>query len=330
MSETLQSLKEMLKPKNFPKDIALVLIWLAIAVLTIYVPVINESFLRIIFTVPVILFIPGYVLIAALFPNRLSEKKGIDGIERFALSVGLSIAVVPLIGLALNYTPFGIRLNPIVICLVIFTLIMVIITLIRRASLPKENQFYVPFEKVIPTVKNELFPKEQKKVEKILSIILVIAIVAAAVTTVFVIVFPKDGEKFTEFYILGAEKMADKYPSEFTAGSEQFVWVGVKNHEYRDVTYTMDVLFLNAEWDNENSTSKINKEMSYGRVEIPVADAGEYLEKYYFTMPDASYNRVEFLLYDDKNVPKESASAQEKMDAAYRDLHLWVTVAGQE
>ena len=115
----IDALAEMADPKNIPKDLIVIAVWMLLAVLSIYVPFINETFIRVIFTVLVILFIPGYVLIAALFP----EKTSIDGIERFALSVGLSIAVVPLIGLVLNYTPFGIRLNPIVISLVLFTLI---------------------------------------------------------------------------------------------------------------------------------------------------------------------------------------------------------------
>ncbi|HJJ80031.1 MAG TPA: DUF1616 domain-containing protein, partial [Methanocorpusculum sp.] len=110
----IDALAEMADPKNIPKDLIVIAVWMLLAVLSIYVPFINETFIRVIFTVPVILFIPGYVLIAALFP----EKTSIDGIERFALSVGLSIAVVPLIGLVLNYTPFGIRLDPIVISLV--------------------------------------------------------------------------------------------------------------------------------------------------------------------------------------------------------------------
>ncbi|HJJ86646.1 MAG TPA: DUF1616 domain-containing protein, partial [Methanocorpusculum sp.] len=97
----IDALAEMADPKNIPKDLIVIAVWMLLAVLSIYVPFINETFIRVIFTVPVILFIPGYVLIAALFP----EKKSIDGIERFALSVGLSIAVVPLIGLVLNYTP---------------------------------------------------------------------------------------------------------------------------------------------------------------------------------------------------------------------------------
>lgn len=317
----IDALAEMADPKNIPKDLIVIAVWMLLAVLSIYVPFINETFIRVIFTVPVILFIPGYVLIAALFP----EKKSIDGIERFALSVGLSIAVVPLIGLVLNYTPFGIRLNPIVISLVLFTLIMMIITLYRRARLSDEEKFAVPFEMVKPALKEELFPKGQGKFDKALSIILIAAIIVAAVTTVFVIAFPKDGEKFTEFYILGDGKMADDYPEKFPVNSQQFVWIGIGNHEYRDVTYTVETLLLNAEWDSATNSSVIHASMPLDRFEVSVLDNTTYLEKYYFSVPYTGYNRLEFLLYNE-TVPSASASAEEKMESAYRDLHLWIKV----
>jgi uncharacterized membrane protein len=48
-----------------------------------------------------ILWLPGYTFIKALFP-----EKELDSIERIALSIGMSIALVPIIGLLLNYTPF--------------------------------------------------------------------------------------------------------------------------------------------------------------------------------------------------------------------------------
>lgn len=315
----IDALAEMADPKNIPKDLIVIAVWMLLAVLSIYVPFINETFIRVIFTVPVILFIPGYVLIAALFP----EKTSIDGIERFALSVGLSIAVVPLIGLVLNYTPFGIRLNPIVISLVLFTLIMMIITLYRRARLSDEEKFAVPFEMVKPALKEELFPKGQGKFDKALSIILIAAVIVAAVTTVFVIAFPKDGEKFTEFYILGEDKMADDYPEKFPVNSQQFVWIG--NHEYRDVTYTVETLLLNAEWDSATNSSVIHASMPLDRFEVSVLDNTTYLEKYYFSVPYTGYNRLEFLLYNE-TVPSASASAEEKIESSYRDLHLWIKV----
>jgi hypothetical protein len=64
------------------------------------------------------LFLPGYVTVEALF----QKGRDLDGIARFALSVGLSLTLDMLVGLLLNYTPWGIRLTPIVISLTILTL----------------------------------------------------------------------------------------------------------------------------------------------------------------------------------------------------------------
>jgi len=78
-----------------------------------------------------VLFLPGYVTVQALFSGR----RELDDIERFALSVGLSLAITPLTGLLLNYTPWGIRLDPIVLSLSIYTLSMSAIATMRKYSL---------------------------------------------------------------------------------------------------------------------------------------------------------------------------------------------------
>ena len=84
--------------------------------------------LRWIFGSVFVLFIPGYVTVEALFP----KGRELDSIERFALSVGLSLALVPLVGLLLNYTPWGIRLTPIVISLTVLTVGLAVIALARQ------------------------------------------------------------------------------------------------------------------------------------------------------------------------------------------------------
>ena len=58
-----------------------------------------------------VLFLPGDAVVEALYP-RGDE---LEPLERLALSIGLSLAVVPLIGLVLNYSPWGIRLVPVVV-----------------------------------------------------------------------------------------------------------------------------------------------------------------------------------------------------------------------
>ena len=75
-----------------------------------------------------VLFLPGYSLLQLLFPKG-SE---LDSLERFALGIGISLAVVPLIGLVLNFTPWGIRLVPIVISLAAFTVIVSIGGVLRK------------------------------------------------------------------------------------------------------------------------------------------------------------------------------------------------------
>jgi hypothetical protein len=82
-----------------------------------------------------VLFIPGYVTVEALFP----KAKELDGIERFALSIGLSLALVPLIGLLLNYTPWGIRLDPIVVSLTMFSLAIAGVGLMRKFRMSFER-----------------------------------------------------------------------------------------------------------------------------------------------------------------------------------------------
>ena len=53
-----------------------------------------------------------------------------------ARASGLSIAVVPLLGGALNYTPFGIRIVPILVVLSVFTVSLAVIAGVWRQGLP--------------------------------------------------------------------------------------------------------------------------------------------------------------------------------------------------
>jgi hypothetical protein len=83
-----------------------------------------------------VLFIPGYVTVEVLF----HKSRELDEIERLALSVGLSLALVPLIGILLNYTSWGIRLTPIVISLGILTLGLSLVGLVRQFWLTMEGR----------------------------------------------------------------------------------------------------------------------------------------------------------------------------------------------
>ena len=286
--------------KNIPEDLKTVIGLVLLTDIFILIPYLSGSPLRTVLGLPMVLFLPGYALIAALFP----AKDDLDGIERIALSFGLSIAVVPLIGLGLNYTPWGIRLIPILVSLSLFTIILSFIAIYRRNILG-ENAFVIPFREIYDSIISELTSKPESRLDRILSIILVISILASVVTLAYVVVTPKQGEKFTEFYILGPEGMADGYNTELVKGDSVDVIIGIVNHEYETVNYSIAIRLDNDTIEMPESLRHIS--LSHNRAwQKPVE---------FIPAVKGSDMKLQYLLYREDN-----------MTEPYRDLHLWINV----
>ncbi|MGD0423879.1 MAG: DUF1616 domain-containing protein [Candidatus Bathyarchaeia archaeon] len=83
-----------------------------------------------------VILIPGYVMVEALF----LKSSDMDMTERVALSIGLSLTLVPLTGLLLNFSPWGITLLPIVITLNILTFGLSAIAFARRYRQSRADQ----------------------------------------------------------------------------------------------------------------------------------------------------------------------------------------------
>lgn len=280
-----------------PGDL-LAAIVLALATLAFTLTPLSSLPVRIPLGLVMVLFVPGYTLIAALFPR----EEDLDGIERLALSFGLSIAVVPLIGLGLNYTPWGIRLIPVVVCITFFTMVMASAAYLRRMSLPQEERFSIKFRESLGSIKKEIMAEDKGRLDRALTVILIITIIISVSALVYVIVTPKQGEKFTEFYILGAGGKAYDYPTHVSPGNSSTVIVGVVNHEYSLVNYTMQIRLNNATISSREMTLNHNQTW-----EQPV--------RYVLNKP-GDEQKLEFLLFRERN-----------FTAPYRDLHLWVNVS---
>jgi uncharacterized membrane protein len=106
--------------------VALVAVTLAVIPLTDAIGVLKYA--RYVLGTVYVLLLPGYATVEALYP----EERSLKPLERLALSIGLSLAIVPLIGLALNYTPLGIRLWPVTIAIALYTLTTATIALYRK------------------------------------------------------------------------------------------------------------------------------------------------------------------------------------------------------
>ncbi len=277
-------------------------LWL-IGILTILLVVViafsPSTTARIILGLPFLLFFPGYTLTAALFP----KKGSLGGVERVALSFGLSIAVVPLIGLILNFTPWGIRLAPILISLAVFIIATSGVAWYRREKLAPEERFRVLFNVRLPSWQGQSMP------DKVLSVVLVVAILGAIGTLGYVVATPRVGEKFTEFYILGPDGKAENYPTELKVGEEGRVIVGIVNHEQVRTSYKVEVWI-----SGEKAKLRIDGE---DRDEIRVElehEVGWEREVSFVPQKAGEGQKVEFVLY------KEGEPYFEE------PLHLWIDV----
>lgn len=267
-------------------------------VLILIVSFLPNNVLRIILGLPFVLFFPGYTLLAALFPRGGS----LDGVERLVFSFGMSIAVVPLTGLALNVTPWGIRLYPMLISLFIFIVFMSAISWYRGRRLLPEERIALTFETKLPSISN-LWSIQTSR-SKIVTIVLVLLIIGALGTLGYVISIPKVQDNFTEFYVLNAEGKASNYPSMVVLGQSTEVILGIVNQEHEPTIYKIEIHI-----DGENA----------GEIGAINLNDGEKWEQIVTFSPNktGSNQKVEFLLYTGI-----ATDASEK-------LAIWVNVSGR-
>ena len=295
---------------------ALLIIDILTAILVASIFYFPSSVVNIILGIPILLFFPGYALLQALFVSN--ERR--DSIELMALSIGMSIAVVALIGLGLNYTPWGISLEPALLGISSFIYLMSVIALIRRVILKRIS--------LITEFNFELPSWEGSKLNKSFSVVLVVLILCAGGLLGYIISTNKTTETFTEFYILGLNGQAQNYPSElimqggqitkvrYGVGGYQVVngWsevtMGIFSHEKQQVTYYIKIN-VDDEPVNINYDGTIIDELAL----IELRPGEKWEGEIGFAPENLGDNqRVEFLLFKgDDTTPVNS-------------LHLWVNV----
>lgn len=186
--------------------------------------------------IPFVLFLPGYAVVAALFPRRTD----LTGIERLAYSLGLSLALMPLVGLAINFTPWGIRLLPMVLSLALIIVAMAGFAFYRRERLAPDRDWAVPVRPALSAAVQRW--REQGRLAQVLAATLALVSIGFGATLVTVMVTPRGTESFTEFYVLNPTGRADSYPQRLALGEEAKVTLGITNQENQSTTYRVEVL----------------------------------------------------------------------------------------
>lgn len=295
--------------------------------------------IQVLLGVPFVLVLPGYALTCALFPgvnsdNPWSERgpvsrfypRYISGIERIVLSVGLSIFVVPLLGLFLNFTPWGVTAGPYLMALLTVVVGGALVAAVRRLLLPAEVRFVVPVPGYLRAFKHA--DRRTKLINVVIGSLLVLSLGVAGGA----LAAPGDGEQYTEFYLLtqnetSGELVSNDYPSRIAPGTSETVQVGIENQEARSMEYTMVVeaqrieavegerlVVSRSELDRYQTTLEpgestlIEQEISAGE-----EFAGERV-------------RLTFMLYT------TDVGSRPDIERAYRTTHIWIdfTAGGEE
>jgi uncharacterized membrane protein len=336
--------------RRLPADLAGAAALVVLTVLSALLPVVSETPLRTVFGLPFLLFVPGYVFVAALFPESgtpgeadadggtsdADDRSGIDGIERVALSVGTSIAIVPLIGLVLNFTPWGIRLVPILVGVSAFVLAGIAVATVRRWDLPEEEQLRVPYRGWIAAGRGGLLDPDGRG-DAALNALLVISILLATAGVGYAVAVPNQGEQFSELYLLTEGEdglVADDYPTEFVRGEPGSLVVGIGNQEHSTTEYTLIGKLQRVEIrgsgnDSVNDTTGTESVSISVLEEERVAEFGPELDhdeswtrKHNVTPTLTGEDlRLTYLLY------RGSAPDEPSVENAYREVHLWVNVS---
>jgi uncharacterized membrane protein len=254
----------------------------------------SSGLLRIALGFLCLLFFPGYALISALFP----KQDTLNLIERVALGFGLSIAIVPLIGLALNYTPWGITLNPILIAVGSFIFVTSLIGIIRQQMMSGDQRFGITLDWDWSAV------REMNRMSKILLALVFVATLALAGLVTYSVVKPSPSPKPSEFYLLNSAGKAENYPRQVKPGSPVNIMVSVINNEVAPTAYRVKI----------TCAGDAIKEISTGKL----SQGEKWAQTVGFTLQSAGQNRkVDLQLY------KEGAAEPYYKDPLY--LYLDVT-----
>ena len=247
---------------------------------------------RIALGLPVLLLLPGYVLLAALFLRRES----LGDLERLALSLGLSLAVVPLVAFTLHFTPWGIQITSVLSGLLLWTLGMSVIAGERRRRLSSGERYEVTWE----SVKGWAYSLRYHTPVEIYAAF-VLPFLAILGTAVWMVQQPQRGELFTEFYVTDAKGESLDLPARLRVGEPRSVRVGIINQEGKQASYTAEASLGQHQAGRLGPILLNHGEKWEAALAIAAEQAGEG-------------EKLEFRLY------------RKGQTEPYRVLHIWVDV----
>ncbi|WP_408957963.1 DUF1616 domain-containing protein [Natrinema sp. 74] len=316
---------------GLPVDLLGVIGFVVTATSLLAVADVSSSLIRAGIGVPLLFFAPGYVTVSALYPRKPSstaspsdgallirQSCNVAGVERVALSFGLSFALLPLLGLAIAATPWGYTGPGVVGTVAGFAVVGAVLATVRRASVPPADRYGVELGRRLETARASLFGAESS-IHVAVNVALVLAVALALTTVGYAFVSPQDGEQYTSLRLLSetdsGDLVASDYPAEIEPGESVPLVVAIENREETAMNYTAVVQQQRLEDGDVVERTELQRfEKRVG------AGSTEYDERNVTPTADEGPVRISVLLYTD-DVPETPTH-----ENAYRYTHVWTNV----
>ncbi len=244
--------------------------------------------LRLVLGLVAIVYIPGYFLQSVFFPRT----QHLTGLERFVISVGLSLAIIPIIVLSLDYAALGFHTEVAAVALGVVSLILAVVSYVRRRSIPQDERYVLINN--LPTI-------HLRSVNRLLVVVIALAGIAL-VTGVIIFVLPKPSSELTEFFLLDSTGGTTNYPKQIRVNERATLELEIVNQEGTSESYRVEVV----KGDQVLATSPMI-ELQHGQ------NAEESIS---FVLNEvANQQEIMFNLYKGED------------SEPYRILHLWIDVA---
>ena len=107
------------------------------------------------------------------------------------------------------------------------------------------------------------------------------------------------------------------------------MYIGIGNHEYRNVNYSVETWMVRTEFENITNTSSIVAMEPVDQLSIPLAHNSTTLLPYNLSVKNTGYNQVIFLLFKESK-PGPDVMGSDRIRASYRDLNMMVTIRDTE
>lgn len=283
---------------------------------------------------PLVVFVPGYVLLAALFPRRspdgefdargragpMTRGRTVTWPERVVLAFGTSVALVPVFGLVVFLVAEP-SIEAVLVAITAFVVIGAVVGSLRRNRVPADERFRVPYRHWAASFRG-LFDTDDT-LQWVANVVLLVSVVAAAGVMGAAFLVPQDGEAYSTFSLLteqNGDLVASDYPTEFVRGESEQVTLRVENNEGTETTYTVV-----AEIQRLGPDGTISEAERVLRDQRTVA-AGETWTARHTVTPTLVGDdlRLKYYLYRG-DVPRDASG-----ETAYRELHLGISVSGTD